>query len=319
MVDGDDLRLLTESLAHSVTAAGPGNLRRALQDFGWDDLLAEDPAVAVATLASLQGEHLTTESALADIMLVAARIEGATAVVLPNLPQSEPTSHLSGDLLMVSGVTTWVEPGRYAVPAWHDGRIVLAVADLGEFSSLGADGIDPSGPWRQVRTMVTVPPTDVIAGGAALEQWQSMRAAGHRALAHEIVAIVRRMLELALDHAKTREQFGRPIASFQAVKHALADVEVWLECAGLAASAAWEDGSAESAILAKILAGKSIRVASASCQQVLGGMGFTWEHEFHRYLRRGLVLERLLGSAPHLRAYIGSQLRTVGVPQLAHL
>jgi alkylation response protein AidB-like acyl-CoA dehydrogenase len=127
------------------------------------------------------------------------------------------------------------------------------------------------------------------------------------------------MLGSALEHVKTREQFGRPLGSFQAVKHALADVRVWLECALLAADAAWEDDRPESAEMAKILAGRLFRTAAANCQQVLGGMGFTWEHEFHRYLRRGLVLEPLLGSAAQLRGVLGARVRTTGVPQLAQL
>jgi Acyl-CoA dehydrogenase, C-terminal domain len=80
---------------------------------------------------------------------------------------------------------------------------------------------------------------------------------------------------------------------------------VWQEVAEL--DAAWEDELPASAELAKVLAGRLVRTAAANCQQVLGGMGFTWEHEFHRYLRRGLLLEPPLGSAAQLRAVVGTR------------
>jgi hypothetical protein len=317
-VDADERLMLRESLAHTVETTPPAALRAALHDFGWHDLLIEEPEVAVASLATLQGEHLTRSTMLDDVVLSAAGLSGLAGVVFPDLPESEPTSLLSGGTLAVSGVVTSGEPGQHLVPACQDGRIVVVTADLTDHVP-GASGLDPDAGWRLRRTTVEIQSQDVLSGVAALEQWQTVRSAGQRALAHELTAIGGRMLAIALEHVSTREQFGRPLASFQAVKHALADVSVWLDCAELGAQAAWEDRSPESAQLAKILAGRLIRVASANCQQVLGGMGFTWEHPFHLYLRRALLLEPLLGSAAQLRVSLGSQLRTMGVPQLAHL
>jgi hypothetical protein len=316
-MDDDDRRLLHDSLAQTVAAAPPEGLRAALTEFGWPDLLAEDPAVAVSSLATLQGEHLTGTSLLDDVVLAAAGMSGPVGVVYPDLPHSQPTSQLTGMTLTVSGVLSGEDRERYVVPALQDGQVVLVTTALP--GPEPARGLDPSSGWRRRRLEVPVEPSDIVTGPAAGARWATMRAAGQRALAHELTAIGGRMLASALEHVKTREQFGRPLGSFQAVQHALADVRVWFECAQLAAEAAWEDDRPEAAELAKILSGRLFRTAAANCQQVLGGMGFTWEHEFHRYLRRGLVLEPLLGSAAHLRVVLGSRVRTTGVPQLAQL
>jgi hypothetical protein len=316
-MDEDDRRLLHDSLSQTVAAAAPDRLRAALAEFGWPDLLAEDPAVAVTSLATLQGEYLTGTTLLDDVVLAAGRIPGPAGVVYPDLPHGEPTSRLDGTTLHVSGLVAGEDPERYIVPALRDGRVVLVTTALPAAGKAG--GLDPGSGWRRCLVDVDVETSDVVTAEQATAQWTAMRAAGQRALAHELTAIGGHMLGSALDHVKTREQFGRPLGSFQAVKHQLADVRVWLECAQLAADAAWEDDRPESAELAKILAGRLFRTAAANCQQVLGGMGFTWEHEFHRYLRRGLVLEPLLGSAAQLRAVLGARVRATGVPQLAQL
>src|SRR5207245_4705497 len=110
-------------------------------------------------------------------------------------------------------------------------------------------------------------------------------------LAHELVGASRTMLQLARDHAVDRVQFGRPIASFQAVRHRLADSLVAIEAADAATGAWWEAPSPVAAQLAKAVAGRSARIVTRHAQQVLAGMGFTQEHPFHRYLRRVLGLD----------------------------
>ncbi|MWA03235.1 acyl-CoA dehydrogenase [Actinomadura sp. LD22] len=319
-MDAEDLRLLRESLAHAVTDAGSGGLRAAVAGFGWHELLAEHPDAAVSTLATLQGEHLTATSLLDDVVLAAAGIKETARVVYPDLPAAEPTSRLEGGTLLVRGVAAATGDERAVVPAVRDGEPVIVTTDLtGAATADPAAGLDPGAGWALVRTESRVRPDQVLDGPEALARWRAMRAAGQRALAYELIAIGRRMLAGAVEHVGTREQFGRRLGAFQAVKHALADVRLWQECAELAAEASWEDDPVEPARLAKILAGRFVRTAAANCQQVLGGMGFTWEHEFHRYLRRGLLLEPLLGSAARLRADLGSRLRTDGVPKLSAL
>jgi alkylation response protein AidB-like acyl-CoA dehydrogenase len=113
---------------------------------------------------------------------------------------------------------------------------------------------------------------------------------------------------MARDHALERIQFGRPIASFQAVRHRLAESFVAVEAADAALAAAWDDGSALGAAVAKAVAGRSARTAARHCQQVLAGIGFTTEHPLHRYVRRVVVLDRLLGDARSLTRSLGDDL-----------
>jgi 3-oxochol-4-en-24-oyl-CoA dehydrogenase len=116
-------------------------------------------------------------------------------------------------------------------------------------------------------------------------------------------------LDVASQHAVDRRQFGRPIGQFQAVKHRLADMLCSVEqvtalawdAAG-AADGADEDQACLAAVLAGALALDAYVEAAKSCVQILGGMGFTWEHDAHLHLRRALSLRQLLGGSAALRA-----------------
>jgi alkylation response protein AidB-like acyl-CoA dehydrogenase len=116
------------------------------------------------------------------------------------------------------------------------------------------------------------------------------------------------LIALACDHVTHRQQFGRPIGSFQAVKHRLADATVAVVAAESALDEAWATDDDFSAMLAKALAGRAVRSAAKESQQVLGAMGFTWDHPLHRYIRRSMVLDAILGSAPALAVTVGDEL-----------
>jgi len=142
-------------------------------------------------------------------------------------------------------------------------------------------------------------------------------AAGRRALGWWLAGTGRAMLALARSHALDRIQFGRPLASFQAVRHRLAETLVALEGAEATLLAASDDLSS---LLAKAAAGQAALAAARHCQQVLGGIGFTAEHGLHRHVRRALVLDGLLGSSRELTREAGMLLRKEGsAPRLVHL
>ena len=134
------------------------------------------------------------------------------------------------------------------------------------------------------------------------------------ALALEAVGIAQHVLELAIEHARTREQFGRPIGVYQAVSHPLADTYIETELArSLAYWAAWcvaeGDGQARVAVAAaKAYAGD---VAVAACErsiQVHGGIGFTWEHVLQRYYKRALRIQAFGGYASKHRERVAAWL-----------
>lgn len=141
-----------------------------------------------------------------------------------------------------------------------------------------------------------------------------------RAVAWWLIGASRAMLALARQHALDRVQFGRPIAGFQAVRHRLAEVLVAIEGAEATLDLPGEDNPDLTALLAKAAAGKAALTTAKHCQQVLGGIGFTAEHELHHHVKRVLVLDGLLGSSRELTKRAGAGLRARGsTPRLAHL
>ncbi|MER7663829.1 acyl-CoA dehydrogenase [Streptomyces sp. NPDC096193] len=120
-------------------------------------------------------------------------------------------------------------------------------------------------------------------------------------LAAEACGVASRALEAATEHAGVREQFGRPIGQFQGIKHLCADMLIRLEQARAltwdAARAARDEPEALGlvAALAAATALDAAYTCAKDCIQILGGIGFTWEHDAHLYLRRALVARQLLG------------------------
>ena len=121
-------------------------------------------------------------------------------------------------------------------------------------------------------------------------------------LAAEAAGVARWALETAADYAKVREQFGKPIGSFQAVKHLCAEMLLRSQqisvAAGDAAVAAGGDDERQLSIAAAVAAAAGIQAARSNtkdCIQVLGGIGFTWEHDAHLYLRRAFGIAQFLG------------------------
>jgi alkylation response protein AidB-like acyl-CoA dehydrogenase len=149
-------------------------------------------------------------------------------------------------------------------------------------------------------------------------------ATGRRALASQMVGACEQMLADTLEYVNARHQYGRAIGSFQTVKHRLAEVKVATTAARNGTAAAWEhaDGpdGATLAIASKCLAGRAQQLASTHCFQVHGGIAFTVEHGFQLWVRRGLLLDHLLGGHEQLTAELGRRLITAGavprVPQL---
>jgi hypothetical protein len=146
-------------------------------------------------------------------------------------------------------------------------------------------------------------------------------AAARRAIGWWLTGTSRAMLALARQHALDRVQFGRPVASFQAVRHKLAETLVAIEGAEATLGAVpVADDVDFAALLAKAAAGQAALTAAKHCQQVLAGIGFTAEHDFHRHLRHALVLDGLLGSARELTREAGKAVRANGsAPRLAQL
>ena len=333
----DERVMLRTSLRRLLVETDTAKLGPALDEFGWPDILAADPAEAVAALFEAQGETLVSSPALNAVMarpLLGSEADlagvGDWAVVVPGLGRALPNAYvLSGGApfdrcLLVSG---------------GGGEAVLNIIHAGNAHPRLTRTIEGVDPWLGLVAM-NVPAEASIEQGAdaSIEQraqvslerrakgapvaaaWEDAMAAGRRALAHELIGVTRAMLALAADYARERRQFGQPIGAFQAVKHRLAEAKVALSAAEAAADESWADPGPLPALLAKLWAGRAARLTGKQAQQVLGGMGFTWEHPFHRHFRRALVLDALLGSTTELQHELGRSLLSTGdVPRLARL
>lgn len=300
-MDAEERELFRRGIGHATRQHTGADLDVALAERGWPDALAAHPGDAVAVLFEEQGEANATSSALDHLLAAALGADpAATAVVLPPLGGVDPPGTVAGEGLVVRGLGTAALGRRPSVlVAVGDGRVATVAA--AELVPQPVSGLDPR--------LGLVEVAAEVAGSAASEgSWADAVALGQRALGHELVGASRAMLGLARDHALDRVQFGRPIAGFQAVRHRLAETLVAIEAAAAALVAAADDATPFSAAVAKAIAGRGARTAARHCQQVLAGIGFTDEHDLHRYVRRVLVLDHLLGDSRSLTRTLGEQL-----------
>jgi alkylation response protein AidB-like acyl-CoA dehydrogenase len=184
-----------------------------------------------------------------------------------------------------------------------DGATVVDVEPR-QLERRAVHGLDPSLGLFEVASEFEL--TDVAPSGST--DWPGALALGQLALGHQLVGSGRAMLEQARTHALERTQFGRPVGTFQAVRHRLADSLVALEAAAALLDAAWDDPSPVAAAMAKAFAGRSARTVARHCQQVLAGIGFTTEHPLHRSVRRAIVLDQLLGAGSLLTRTLGADI-----------
>jgi alkylation response protein AidB-like acyl-CoA dehydrogenase len=177
----------------------------------------------------------------------------------------------------------------------------ISLVDPSSLSLVGADW--PLDPLTPVAPLETLPDLTHIGHVDALA---ALRLQGALLTAAYCVGMADALTDLAVAYAKEREQFNRPIGSFQAVKHLCADMVVRAEVARAATYAAAcvlddpETGEIGRALSgAKLLANEAAIVNGKSATQVLGGMGFTWEVDVHLYLKRAWVLDTHFGGVDH--------------------
>jgi hypothetical protein len=308
MIDDTLVADLTRTFAAALDHEDGASARRELLAAGWLDALAHDEPVAVAVLFRIQGATLRDAAALDDV--VARHLAGCWQEIGDDLAIAYPfATPLAG------------EPGatHVVLPSHRDASRLLWLPDLAgdDMRLVEVDGI------RSARAVggvdaelgllaLSAPPTGRSTSSAprgATAVWAKALAAGRVALAHQMIAGAHTLLVMATTYARARHQFGQPIASFQAIKHRLAETLVAISSADAAAVAAASNREPTTAAVAKALAGRAAAVAARNCLQVFGGIGFTVEHEFHRYFRRGLVLDRLLGDQRTLERELGRRLR----------
>ncbi|WP_329409064.1 acyl-CoA/acyl-ACP dehydrogenase [Nocardia vinacea] len=271
--------------------------------------------------------------ALAVEVLLHAEDEPAAAELLPALAAGERTATVAGlepggtaarraaGEWLLDGVESYVLDGHTA-----DLVLVFAHTDSGlSVFAVSADDV-PAGLRRTaVPTMdQTRPQAELVfenvsarligAEGAADRILARATDAAAVLLAAEQLGGTTRALELAVEYAGVRSQYGRVIGSFQAVKHRLADMLVDVECARSAVvdavGALAEDAPdlPQAAALAKAFCSEIYTGVAAGCIQVHGGIGFTWEHPAHLYFKRAKSSELLLGTPAYHRGRLAGLL-----------
>lgn len=217
------------------------------------------------------------------------------AVVIPALAADPSTASLAADIAGGSLVATAaIEGTPYVAHAADSGAVLTPEGLLTGYTTADAHGIDAG------RSLGTV------TGGSTQPVAYAVDDAfdrGALATAAYLVGASQRMIDIAADYARQREQFGKPIGSFQAVKHLLADALLKVEFARPAVYAAsWEltvgDANARRSVsMAKTFASDAAYRTTRSTMQVHGGIGYTWEADLQLWMKKAWALQRSYGDA----------------------
>ncbi|MBB6344692.1 alkylation response protein AidB-like acyl-CoA dehydrogenase [Nonomuraea muscovyensis] len=266
------------------------------EEYGGAGCGAREVAAVAEELGRTLSPHPFLQTAvLAVEALRAGGDEAAMARLLPALASGEVTATVllpgEAELRLRDGLLTGSAP--YAL----EGELVLAYAggllvEAAPTRRVPYRTMDESRPLAGL-SFDRVPVRPAGSGAA----WERVRDLGIAALAAEQVGGAARCLEMATGHARSRHQFGRPIGSFQAIKHKLADLLLLVESAHSAALAAAEPGDelATYAAIAGSYCSEAYLAAAGENIQVHGGIGVTWEHPAHRYFKRATSDAQLFG------------------------
>ncbi len=225
----------------------------------------------------------------------------------------------SGDGHTLSGVKSFVLDGHTAnliiVAARTDAGVSLFTVD-GDAAGLTREALSTMDQTRKQAklTFDNTPATLLGTDGAGWDTMSTVLDLGAIALSAEQVGGAQFVLEMAVQYAKDRVQFGRPIGSFQAIKHKCADMLLEVESAksaayyGLWCAAELNDELPSVASLAKSYCSEAYFHAAAENIQIHGGIGFTWEHPAHLYFKRAKSSELMFGDPAYHRELLAQRI-----------
>jgi len=317
-----------------VVDAGGGiddGLWSAMVEQGWTALaVPEDRGglglgiVELALLLEEVGGHVAPAPVLQQALALDALVTGdGPAELIDALAAGEAVGTVAFRPVATDGATVTGRPE----PVIHAPRARVLIVRT-EDELFAVDGITSTAEPAMDRTrslgwvQLDAAPALRLGGQEAVERFIDLGAVGHSA---ELLGASARVLGLSVEYAKERVQFGRPIGSFQAVKHRCADMLVDVE--GMRSAvyhAAWALGAGDpdrsvAASTAKTWCSDASRRVMASGLQVHGGIGFTWEHDLHLFVKRAQLDGVSFGDAPWHRDRLGRLLRSkieAGLPLL---
>jgi alkylation response protein AidB-like acyl-CoA dehydrogenase len=283
-------------------------------------------SAVVATAALLAARAGGADVGAAELVgtLAAGDRTAALAVPFSTPPDGSPPADVAaaGGTLTgtVRGVADALAADVLLVPARDGALYAVDVAGAGAAVRRSmVTSLDMTRPLSDV-TFDAAPAREVATGDTAAAAVRSALLAGAALLSSEQLGLAERCLEMTVEYVKTRYQFGRPVGSFQGLKHRLADLWVAITQARAvarhaAACVATGHPDAEIAVaVAQAHCSPVAVLAAEECVQLHGGIGFTWEHPAHLYLKRAKSASIALGTADRHRAALA---RLVDLPPAA--
>lgn len=298
----EERQMLRETVASLVAKhAGPAAVRAAMaSDRGYDEslwrLLCEQVGAAALVipeeLGGAGGELADAAIVVQELgrALVPSPLLGTTLAELALLAAAKPDAQALTELAQGSAIGALVLDPDYVVNG--DIADIVVAATSGQltrwtrFSAQPVATMDPTRRLARLQSEETEPlcPDPGIADTAAI------------LLAAEQIGAAERCLQLTVEYAKSRVQFGRPIGSFQALKHRMADLYVTIAAARAVVADACHAPTPTNAATARLAASEALSTAAAEGIQLHGGIAITWEHDMHLYFKRAHGSAQLLES-----------------------
>jgi alkylation response protein AidB-like acyl-CoA dehydrogenase len=298
----EERELLRETVAALVAKhANPAAVRTAMEsELGYDEalwqLLCEQVGAAALVipeeLGGAGGELADAATVLQELgrALVPSPLLGTTLAELALLAAAEPDAETLESLAEGSSIGALVLDADYVVNG-DIADVVVAAADgqLSRWTRFSAQPVTTMDPTRRLAS-VTAEDTTALGPDPGLADTAAIL------LAAEQIGAAERCLELTVEYAKSRVQFGRPIGSFQALKHRMADLYVLVAAAKAVVSDACTDPTATNAATARLVATEALCTVAGESIQLHGGIAITWEHDMHLYFKRAHGSAQLLGT-----------------------
>jgi len=302
----EERELLAETVAAMVTKhAGSAAVRSAMEsERGYDEslwqLLCEQVGAAALVipeeLGGAGGELADAATVLQELgrALVPSPLLGTTLAELALLAAPERDAKALEGLAEGSSIGALVLDADYVVNG-DIADVVVAAAD-GQLSRWTRFDAQPVATMDPTRRLARIRPQESVPLGAD----PGIADTAAILLAAEQIGAAERCLELTVEYAKNRVQFGRPIGSFQALKHRMADLYVAVAAAKAVVSEACDDPTPTNAATARLAASEALCTVAAEGIQLHGGIAITWEHDMHLYFKRAHGSSHLLSSPREL-------------------
>ena len=301
MTSLEERQMLRETVASLIDKhASSAAVRAAMESpRGYDEslwsMLCEQVGVAALVVpeefGGAGGELADAAAVLEELgrALVPTPLLGTTLAELALLAADEPDSDTVEQLAAGEAIGAVVFDRDYVING-DIADVVIAVEDarLVRWKDVSAEAVSTVDPTRRL-ARVTPGATETIGTDPGIADTAAIL------LAAEQVGAASRCLELTVDYTKERVQFGRPIGSFQALKHRMADLYVAVQSARAVVGDAIAEPTASSAALARLAASEAFTTVAGEAIQLHGGIAITWEHDIQLYFKRAHGSAQLLG------------------------